>query len=411
MDDAPLPSRPAPAGGSVEPANRATVAKARFQTPAEPATERFELRDPFADVLYHATRWPDIVAKAEQLGSRRFTAIDAQGHRSTVDKVDGQWRRGPQRDAAPSRPPALATTRDEIPDLVAAAEAKERGRAAPQQAKTLDPSPSPTAEAPSGSRPSSPLPRIDADADRSVRLAQLEAALKDRYIIKRALMTVSDVTVGRTEYRFRGDTTRVAFTESTFKLSTDTNSPSVARSMIDVAEARNWRALRVSGNEEFKRLVWLEASVRGVKALGYEPNTADLDVLAKERSARQRNHIEAAPQSAAQPAATPDAQRATAAAVAAAARRCWPPSRRSSWPRTYRRPGVRRCWPRPPSSWRNAHAPVRRPRWRSTTARRRRSARWWPRPSATAAGTARRPRAEVEHGHGAARRRPAVRPG
>ncbi|WP_046113430.1 LPD7 domain-containing protein [Aquincola tertiaricarbonis] len=309
MDDAPLPSRPAAAGGSVEPANRATVAKARFQTPAEPATERFELRDPFADVLYHATRWPDIVAKAEQLGSRRFTAIDAQGHRSTVDKVDGQWHRGPQRDAVPTRPPPLATTRDEIPDLVAAAEARERGRAAPQQGNTPDPSPSPTAEAPSGSRPSNPLPRIDADADRSVRLAQLEAALKDRYVIKRAPMTLGDVTVGRTEYRFRGDTTRVAFTESTFKLSTDTNSPSVARSMIDVAEARNWRALRVSGNEEFKRLVWLEASVRGVKALGYEPTKADLDVLAKERSARQRNHIEAAPQTAAQPGTTPDAQK------------------------------------------------------------------------------------------------------
>ncbi len=116
----------------------------------------------------------------------------------------------------------------------------------------------------------------------------------DRYIIKRAPVTMGDVTIGRTEYRFRGDTSRVAFTESTFRLATDTNSPSVARSMVDVAEARNWKALRVAGNEDFKRMVWLEASVRGVKTLGYEPNPGDLEVLKREREARLVNRIEPA---------------------------------------------------------------------------------------------------------------------
>jgi hypothetical protein len=136
--------------------------------------------------------------------------------------------------------------------------------------------------------------RIDAQAERAALVARLETALLERYIIKRAPVTVGDMTIGRTEYRFRGDTSRVAFTESTFRLATDTNSPSVARSMVDVAEARNWKALRVSGNEEFKRMVWLEASVRGVKTLGYEPNPGDLEVLKREREARLVNRIEPA---------------------------------------------------------------------------------------------------------------------
>ena len=84
----------------------------------------------------------------------------------------------------------------------------------------------------------------------------------------------------------------MAFTESTFRLATDTNSPSVARSMVDVAVARDWKALRVSGNEDFKRMVWLEASLRGVKTLGYEPNPGDLEVLKREREARLVNRIE-----------------------------------------------------------------------------------------------------------------------
>ena len=39
-------------------------------------------------------------------------------------------------------------------------------------------------------------------------------------------------------------------------------------------------------------MVWLEASVRGVKAIGYEPVAGDLEVLRKLREARQVNRIE-----------------------------------------------------------------------------------------------------------------------
>ena len=270
--------RPAAAqGGTVEPANRATIAKDRFQTAIDVPGERYELRDPFAEVTYRANTFPEIVAKADQLGSSRFTAIDAKGSRTTVQKVDGQWerggQRGPQRAALPERPLDATPIRDDGP-----------------QPTNVVPIPRPAAQPEAAAAQS--LAKIDAQAERAVQVARLEAALVDRYLIKRAPVTVGDVTIGRTEYRFRGDTSRVAFTESTFRLATDTNSPSVARSMVDVAEARNWRALRVSGNEDFKRMVWLEASVRGVKTLGYEPNPADLEVLKREREARLVNRIE-----------------------------------------------------------------------------------------------------------------------
>ena len=269
--------RPTPVqGGTVEPANRATIAKERIQTPIDVAVERYELRDPFAEVTYRANTFPEMVAKADQLGSSRFIALDAQGKRTTVQKVDGEWQRGPQRAAAPERPVDTAPARDDVPQT---ANVVPLGKAQPQ-AEAAD---------------AKIIANIDAKAERAALVARLEAALVDRYLIKRAPVTVGDVTIGRTEYRFRGDTSRVAFTESTFRLATDTNSPSVARSMVDVAEARDWRALRVSGNEDFKRMVWLEASVRGVKALGYEPNPADLEVLKKEREARLVNRIEPAP--------------------------------------------------------------------------------------------------------------------
>jgi hypothetical protein len=289
MDDSKAPSRqanrstptgPAPQGGTVQPADRAPVAMRTFQTPEAALAERYELRDPFAELTYRSDRYPDMVAKADQLGANRFVALDAQGQRSFVHKVEGQWQREAPRE--PQRPEAT--------DRQAQTQSAPTRQEAPSKAIPL---PSPQTE-PKARAPADPqaMARIDAQAERAALVTKLEAALLDRYLIKRAPVTVGDVSIGLTEYRFKGDTSRVAFTESAFRLATETNSPSVARSMVDVAEARNWHSLRVSGNEDFKRLVWLEAAARGVKTLGYEPNPADLERLKAERELRQVNRIE-----------------------------------------------------------------------------------------------------------------------
>lgn len=258
----------APLGGTVEPADRARFAIRTFQTPEPEPGERFELRDPFADLTYRSDRYQDMLAKADQLGANRFVVLDARGQKSFVQKIDGQWQREPTRDAqtGPTHPSADSNV---IP-----LPAKDKSAETPYHSALRA------------------TTRIDTQAEREALIAQLEASLNDRYIIKRAPVSVGDVSIGLTEYRFRGDTSRVAFTESTFRLATDTNSPSIARSMIDVAEARNWQSLRVTGSEDFKRLVWLEAAARGVKTLGYEPNPADLERLKVEREARQINRIE-----------------------------------------------------------------------------------------------------------------------
>jgi hypothetical protein len=284
MDNDNTPSmRPQPRpGGSVEPANRATVAKEKFQTPLDQLNRsgpRFELRDPFAEVTYRTNTFAEMVAKADQLNSSRFTAVDAEGQRSNVQKVNGAW----------PNDPALAPQKEAPKDVPKNVQARD-DRTQPTNVVPL--SPSPQKDQPTDTKLTASIAVIDSKAERAAQIARLETDLTERYLIKRAPITVGDLSVGRTEYRFRGDTSRVAFTESTFRLATDTNSPSVVRSMVDVAEARGWRALRVSGNEDFKRMVWLEASVRNVKTLGYEPNPGDLDVLKKAREARLTNRVE-----------------------------------------------------------------------------------------------------------------------
>jgi hypothetical protein len=271
----------------VEPADRAQVAIRTFQTPEPEPGERYELRDPFADLTYRSDRFTDMVAKAEQLGASRFVALNAQGQRSLVQKVDGQWQREATRaPLSPEKQPAARGQPDGTSTATPMAPAAQSAQPTTANRNATD--------------------QIDAQAERSALVARLETALVDRYLIKRAPVTVGDLSIGLTEYRFRGDTSRVAFTESTFRLATDTNSPSVARSMVDVAETRNWQALRVSGSEDFRRLVWLEAAARGVKTLGYEPNPADMERLKVERDLRQINRIEPAREASNNPATAPN---------------------------------------------------------------------------------------------------------
>ena len=255
-------------GGTVEPANRATVARQVFQMPNDPPGRRYELRDPFAEVTYRVDSFKEMVAKADQLGATRFHAVGEDGSRVAVQKTAGEWKR-------PEKPVPREEARD--------AEQGEKPKVIPLITSPTAPRIAETMVA-----------KVDLDAERVARVARLEAALFERYIVKRAAVKVGDLAIGQTEYRYRGDANRVAFTETTFRLATDNNNPSVARSMVDVAEARNWQALRVSGNEDFKRMVWLEASLRGVKALGYEPQLADQELLKREREGRAVNRIEPA---------------------------------------------------------------------------------------------------------------------
>jgi hypothetical protein len=250
-------------GGSVEPANRAAVAIQHFQLPKSDPARRYELHDPRTDLTYGANTLQEMTAKADQIGAKQFVSVDPGGKRTPISRTASGW---PEPDRAASQ--TLSTDKQPAARVVPIA-----GPTSSQEALVA---------------------KVDADAERQARVAQLETALNERYLIKRASIKVGEVTVGQNEYRHRGDPTKLAFTESTFRLSTDNNSPSVARSMVDVAEARNWHGLRVSGNEDFKRMVWLEASVRGVKTIGYEPVPRDLELLRKERESRQTNRLEPA---------------------------------------------------------------------------------------------------------------------
>ena len=81
------------------------------------------------------------------------------------------------------------------------------------------------------------------------------------------------------------------FVDKGNKLQARNSNPSTAKAVISIAQARSWDKIKVSGNAEFRREVWLEASVRGLSVTGYKPKEADLAALTAREKEQPINEV------------------------------------------------------------------------------------------------------------------------
>ena len=159
----------------VEPVDRRAVLKAQLRIPDPPPRQRFELRDPFAEVTY----------------------------RSIVRRHGPEGQPPRRHPLHRDRPGRKADDGDEAGRVCG------RDRADPDPATSARSAGSRRADAPPPSRPRRrpAKPAAQFKAERSAPAGPaLEAALNERYVIRHAPLRIGDVTIGQTEYRHRGDT-------------------------------------------------------------------------------------------------------------------------------------------------------------------------------------------------------------
>lgn len=115
---------------------------------------------------------------------------------------------------------------------------------------------------------------------------ELSQALLTRFIVSHEKRGLLDT--GATEFTFRSgaDQGRVAFVDAGKAISTEREDTATVRAMVEVATAKNWKEITVSGTEDFRRNAWLEANLSGIQVRGYEPREADKQLLAE---LQQRN--------------------------------------------------------------------------------------------------------------------------
>lgn len=63
------------------------------------------------------------------------------------------------------------------------------------------------------------------------------------------------------------------------------------RTLVEIAEARGWKELEVSGDDRFRQAIYIEAASRGLPVRGYTPSEQDAGILERraERKAAEAN--------------------------------------------------------------------------------------------------------------------------
>jgi hypothetical protein len=82
-----------------------------------------------------------------------------------------------------------------------------------------------------------------------------------------------------------------AFRDQGRRLVTATESQEVVKDLVAIAQHRNWDRIHVTGSDEFRRSVWIEANQKGLEVRGYKPNDRDLQELDRLRGETSRNTI------------------------------------------------------------------------------------------------------------------------
>lgn len=77
------------------------------------------------------------------------------------------------------------------------------------------------------------------------------------------------------KYYFRDRQQALAFEDLGQRLRTAHDDPEVAVSMVELAQAKGWTQLKLSGSATFKREAWLAAAERGLQVSGYQPSPLD----------------------------------------------------------------------------------------------------------------------------------------
>ena len=133
-------------------------------------------------------------------------------------------------------------------------------------------------------------PDIAAIAKRAIKRPiadeELSQALLARFVVSHEKRNILDR--GTTEFTYRAGQLQgnVAFVDAGKTLQTSLNDKETIRAMVEVATAKNWKEVTLTGTDDFKRAAWLEARLNGLEVRGYEARDADKQLLAE---LQQRN--------------------------------------------------------------------------------------------------------------------------
>lgn len=120
----------------------------------------------------------------------------------------------------------------------------------------------------------------------SVQKGDVPDALRSRYLIE------PDKLGGDVSFYTDAKSMNPAFRDAGAKLVTRETNNEVVRDMVATAVHRGWGEIKVTGEPEFRRQVWIEASLKGLEVTGFKPTERDRQEMEKLLDARDARTIE-----------------------------------------------------------------------------------------------------------------------
>jgi len=111
----------------------------------------------------------------------------------------------------------------------------------------------------------------------------------DRETVPEAAIKAFFYRQGRSQVYKHKNSDAEAFRDEGLALKTQGTDFRTIRAMVQIAEARKWKSVNLTGSEEFRREAWLQAAYRGLEVNGFAPNWADRTRLSR---MREQSHAE-----------------------------------------------------------------------------------------------------------------------
>jgi putative DNA primase/helicase len=181
--------------------------------------------------------------------------------------------------------PAELPAAELTPDLSNTIEPGRRRRKAQAEPYLEGAAPSAETREDTRQKQTGPAPKVEAASPAALAPESEDARAARQRLLLEALE--KQYILADDKYHFRDRTGEVAFHAQDKRLMTSFETPSVVASMVDLAEARGWSSLKLSGTQDFKREAWLQASLRDIETSGYKPTELDKARLEEIRSERQ----------------------------------------------------------------------------------------------------------------------------
>ncbi|MFN0183174.1 MAG: LPD7 domain-containing protein [Aquabacterium sp.] len=133
---------------------------------------------------------------------------------------------------------------------------------------------------------------------RPILESELPQEIRARFIVSTQKSGVFGQASTEFLYRVGNRQGELVFSDAGKQLITTAEDRETIRAMLEVAQAKNWNEITVSGSDAFRRRAWLDARVAGMAVRGYQPRDADQMVLQQLRRPQgvQNRVIEGSPE-------------------------------------------------------------------------------------------------------------------